>query len=300
MSTAYPGPNNDSNQRGGTSPRPNPYLSQQQGHAQPGQPAHPGNTGQPQSSYHRQVNQGGPYQGGQFTQPVQQYPFQGAQQPHQGSEQNFAAGPNGPDFGYQQSQQVPGYQVRPGAPNPYAQVGTKKSNNGLITAIAVIGLLAALGLLAAVLLLTGGDDADSSASATSAPTSAIAPGIGGAAGKETEPSTAPSSQASTGAASGAGSNEDALEAAQMYVDAGGVSKRNLKSLLGNTTYGHGYTQEAIDYALDNVDVDWNEEALEAAKELRDIPDTSDEELRSYLSIAAGFTDEEIDYALSKL
>jgi hypothetical protein len=54
--------------------------------------------------------------------------------------------------------------------------------------------------------------------------------------------------------------------------------------------------------VDNVDADWNEEALEAAKSYRDTLSMSDDAIRDQLVSEYGgqFTQEEADYALENL
>ena len=63
----------------------------------------------------------------------------------------------------------------------------------------------------------------------------------------------------------------------------------------------GFTAEEAQYASDNVQADWNANALAKAKDYRDTMDMSPEAIRNQLSSEIeGFTAEEADYAVAHL
>ena len=63
----------------------------------------------------------------------------------------------------------------------------------------------------------------------------------------------------------------------------------------------GFTPEAAQYAVDNIEADWNANALEKAKSYQDTMDMSPEGIRNQLtSEIEGFTQEEADYAIAHL
>jgi len=87
------------------------------------------------------------------------------------------------------------------------------------------------------------------------------------------------------------SEEEALEKAQSVADNQQVSKEDLYDILKSEDYSDDLAQ----YAIDNVEKDWKENALEYADSLRD-QDYSEEEVEKHLDIAK-FTEDEIQYAL---
>ena len=67
-------------------------------------------------------------------------------------------------------------------------------------------------------------------------------------------------------------------------------------------YGDSFTSEEAQYAVDNVEADWNANALATAKNYQDTMSMSPEAIRDQLTSDAGekFTQEEADYAISHL
>src|SRR5699024_2086941 len=61
--------------------------------------------------------------------------------------------------------------------------------------------------------------------------------------------------------------------------------------------GEDYSEDLAQYAVDNVDVDWKEIALDYADSLRD-QDYSEEEVERHIGLAE-FKEDEIQYALGK-
>jgi hypothetical protein len=63
----------------------------------------------------------------------------------------------------------------------------------------------------------------------------------------------------------------------------------------------GFTAEAAQYAIDNVEADWNANALAKAKDYQDSMDMSPKAIRTQLtSDIEGFTEDEADYAIKNL
>src|SRR5690606_30036951 len=58
--------------------------------------------------------------------------------------------------------------------------------------------------------------------------------------------------------------EEALEEASYYATYAHWSKQNIFDMLTSTDFDH-YTDEAAQYAIDNLDIDWDEQALKAAE-----------------------------------
>lgn len=97
-------------------------------------------------------------------------------------------------------------------------------------------------------------------------------------------------------------NTAALESAQSYSDVLALSEAGLYEQL-TSEFGEGVSPEAAEYALSNIDVDYNRNALETAKIAQEaMPDGTPEEIRDYLvsEYGAGFTEAEADYAMQNL
>ena len=96
-------------------------------------------------------------------------------------------------------------------------------------------------------------------------------------------------------------NMDALAEAQEFLDYGPLSRKALyETLCGD--YGMGYSESAAEYAVDNVEANWNEMALDSAHILLEgVPDMSDDEIYATLvGEGMGFTDAEAQYAIDNL
>src|SRR5690625_8025659 len=71
--------------------------------------------------------------------------------------------------------------------------------------------------------------------------------------------------------------QEALAAAQAESDMYIVSEYLLEELLTNPQYEYGFSQEATDFAVQNVEVDWNEVAYQFASLAREeYPDSTAE------------------------
>lgn len=88
---------------------------------------------------------------------------------------------------------------------------------------------------------------------------------------------------------------NALSKAESYLGWAGMSEQGLREQLEFEKY----PSDAIDYALANLDVDYNEQALAKAKSYDDWASMSDSQLHDQL-IFEGFTDEQAQYALDNL
>lgn len=94
--------------------------------------------------------------------------------------------------------------------------------------------------------------------------------------------------------------ENALEAAQNYVDMMPFSKAGLIEQLSSSA-GNQYPLTDAQYAAEHVDADWNAEAVEAAKDYVDLMPMSKAELIEQLSSDAGskFTHAQAVYGANK-
>lgn len=91
--------------------------------------------------------------------------------------------------------------------------------------------------------------------------------------------------------------QGALDMAQYYLQEGGFSRDSLKDWLGYDDF----SQENIQYAVDNCYADWKEEALQKAQDLVDEESSgySKEGLIDTLS-GYGFADDEVSYAMDRV
>ena len=69
-----------------------------------------------------------------------------------------------------------------------------------------------------------------------------------------------------------------------------------------SSYGEGFDKEAAQYAIDNIEWDWNANALEKAKSYRDTMSMSKNAIYEQLISKYGeqFTKEEAKYAIDNL
>ena len=89
--------------------------------------------------------------------------------------------------------------------------------------------------------------------------------------------------------------------AKDYSDTMHMSKRGIYDQL-TSEYGEKFTEDEAEYAVDNVDADWNENALAKAKEYQDLMSMSNSAIYDQLTSEYGekFTDEEAQYAVDHL
>lgn len=97
------------------------------------------------------------------------------------------------------------------------------------------------------------------------------------------------------------STEDrmALEAAQQYLDTMPFSRKGLYEQLTSDA-GEGFSDEAAQYAIENVQTDYKQNAVEAAEQYLDSMPMSEDELYDQLTSDAGegYTAEEASYAVA--
>lgn len=88
---------------------------------------------------------------------------------------------------------------------------------------------------------------------------------------------------------------NALSTANDYLDYSGFSSSRLREQLEYEEF----PQDAIDYAMDNIIVDWKEQAHRSAESYDEYASMSDSRLYDQL-IYEGFSDEEAQYAIDNL
>jgi hypothetical protein len=96
-------------------------------------------------------------------------------------------------------------------------------------------------------------------------------------------------------------NRRALESAESYLSFSGFSKQGLYEQLSSSA-GEGFSEAEAQYAVDHVDVDWNQEAVESARSYLETMPMSRSGLIEQLSSSAGsgFTYEQALYAVNKV
>lgn len=92
--------------------------------------------------------------------------------------------------------------------------------------------------------------------------------------------------------------KNALKSAQNYLDMSGFSKKSLEKQLEF----EGFSEDSANYALDSVNVDWNEQALRSARVYYENMSMSKEEIFTQLSSddGEGYTREQARYAVDNL
>src|SRR5699024_2947163 len=171
------------------------------------------------------------------------------------------------------------YGTAPGQPAP---VAPKKRKTGLYIALGC-GVLALIVLVliagCAALVATSGDDSDDAAGTQETTEQAEAPSEDVA--DETAEDEAAAEDATAEDAAVEDEEETAEEAdvpadhasaltqAESYSDTMHMSKQAIFDQL-TSEYGGQFTEEAAQYAIDNVEADWNENALESAKTYSDL------------------------------
>ena len=95
--------------------------------------------------------------------------------------------------------------------------------------------------------------------------------------------------------------ENALKKAESYARLMHMSKNRIYRQL-TSEYGEGFTEDAAQYAIDNIKCDWKENALKKAKSYRDSMHMSKNRIYSQLTSEYGeqFTQEEAQYAIDHL
>ena len=159
----------------------------------------------------------------------------------------------------------------------------KKSGKGLAIAAIVICVVSGVVVLGTQSMYSGAlDSATSSATTTSTSTSFV---------------TNTESTSASDSASGTSSAADS----QQYSDMMHMSKQGIYDQL-TSEYGEKFPADAAQYAIDNVEADWNANALEKAKLYQDQGSMSKSAIHDQLTSQYGeqFTESEADYAIANL
>lgn len=95
--------------------------------------------------------------------------------------------------------------------------------------------------------------------------------------------------------------KNALKKAETYSNSMHMSKQRIYQQL-TSSYGEGFTNEAAQYAIDNLQADYNVNALEKAKTYQSSMSMSKQRIYEQLtsSYGEGFTKEEAQYAIDHL
>lgn len=181
----------------------------------------------------------------------------------------------------------PQSQFDPNMPLPQGPAPKKKHTvrNLVIASIALVAVVGGCSALA-------GGSSDLGATDLTATTS------DGQAAKSAEKTTAGGKDTEQAKPTMTKSQEEALEAAQSYVDTSGFSQKGLMQQL-TSKYGSDFSKADATFAVKHVSVDWNTEAVEAAKSYLDSGSFSKKGLEQQLTSKNGsqFTDDQAAYAL---
>ena len=95
--------------------------------------------------------------------------------------------------------------------------------------------------------------------------------------------------------------KSALRSAESYSSTMHMSKSGIYDQL-TSEYGDQFSEEAAQYAIDNMSADWNANALKMAKSYQDSMDMSPNAIYGQLTSEYGekFTEEEAQYAIDNL
>ena len=165
----------------------------------------------------------------------------------------------------------------------------KKQGIGCLVPLLII--VGAIILIIAISVALSGESSNSSNSTSSTSNSA----------STTSEAQTSSEQSNTKADSSVPSEyKSALNKAKTYSDIMHMSKQGIYDQL-TSEYGEKFSAEAAQYAIDNLNADYNKNALEKAKDYQEM-DMSPEAIRDQLTSEYGeqFTQAEADYAVSNL
>lgn len=99
-------------------------------------------------------------------------------------------------------------------------------------------------------------------------------------------------------------HQEALAAAQAEMETYVLSAHQLELVLADPEFSYEMEQDAIDFAVEHVDVDWNEQAHQyLAVTLQEFPDADLEEVADLMQNdpeGPQFTAEQVDYAVSQM
>lgn len=162
----------------------------------------------------------------------------------------------------------------------------KKKRTGLKVAGAAVAALVVLGCTVAT--------SDSEEAATSRPQSEATLMEGTTGEGPTLPNLLPPSEPEVPR-----EHSNAKKRAESYLKSGHFSYDGLYQQL-TSEYGEGFPPDAAQYAMDNIEVDWNEEAVEAAESYLSWSAMSRSDLLQQLTseYGEGFTQEQAEYAVN--
>ncbi|MGH8894422.1 MAG: Ltp family lipoprotein [Actinomycetes bacterium] len=169
----------------------------------------------------------------------------------------------------------------------------------LTTLGALVVLFVAIGAMSG-----GGDNAPdaarSVAETSSSPSDPTAPETT-AQGSQEDASAAAEQPAAEEEPAMTASQENAVQAAENYLDFAPFSKKGLIQQLSSQA-GDGYPKADAVFAVNHIDVNWNEQAVKAAKNYLDLTPFSRDGLVQQLSSSAGddYTHAQAVYAVNKV
>jgi len=207
-----------------------------------------------------------------------------------------ADGPSGTAT-FASSQAPTSAETLPSSPRPWFKKKRYVVPGGLLTAFVLIGALGG-----------GGDDAsnpstalEASVSASPSPASPVAPETTAPATEEPTPEPTEAPSAPEAEPGGTVSQLNALRSAESYLEFKGFSKKGLIEQL-TSEYGDGFARKDAEWAVDNLDVNWNEQAVRAGQSYLDFKGFSRSGLIDQLSSEYGdqFTKKQATYAADKL
>lgn len=180
------------------------------------------------------------------------------------------------------------YGYGPLGPQGYPQQQPKKKKSKLKWVVIIVGLLFVLGMCA---VATSDNDSGESTDARSTDSSSVQ-------GSNPEPEQQEPEQQEPDVPR---EFTNALKSAQSYVDLMPFSYQGLYDQL-TSEYADNYPAEAAQYAVDNVEADWNAEAVEAAESYLETMPFSREELIGQLTsdYADKFTVEQATAAVNQV
>ena len=171
----------------------------------------------------------------------------------------------------------------------FAEPQPKKKKRGLLK----FGLGAAAVLIIGGALINGGDSAPSETTAQESTIEQV--------NVEAQPAPEMNAEVEPVADSTPLEFRNALRSAENYLRISGFSEAGLRDQL-TSEFGEAYPAEAADYALANLEVDWNEQAVKSAEAYQEIMPMSRTELIDQLSSEYGdkYTVEQATYAVDQL
>lgn len=200
------------------------------------------------------------------------------------------------------TQPQPPHQFQPPYP-PQFQPPVKKSHTvrNVIVGMVVGGFLL-IGGCTALVAISANEAGKALAESTTAPTTGAEPKAAAAAQpKATTSKPVPPPKPTATAPSMTKGQENALKAAQNYLEYQAFSKRGLIQQL-SSKYGEGYAKADAIWAVDQLTVNWNEQAYKSGKNYLEFQPFSRSGLIQQLSSDAGekFTRAQAIYAVKKL